>query len=70
MRIIDNISELGEVKKGCVLTIGNFDGVHIGHQVILTAAKKTAAQRKAKLTVLTFEPHPAAILHPEKAPGE
>lgn len=67
MRIVEAISDFG--KKGCVLTIGNFDGVHIGHREILTAAKRIAAQRKTELVVLTFEPHPVAILHPEKSPG-
>ncbi|GAG08941.1 unnamed protein product, partial [marine sediment metagenome] len=69
MRIIDNISDLGEVKKGCVLTIGNFDGVHIGHQVILTAAQKNAGQRKTELVAMTFAPHPVALLHSQKALG-
>ncbi len=67
MRIVETISQFR--KKGSVLTIGNYDGVHIGHQEILTAAKRTAAQRGADLVVMTFEPHPVAILHPEKAPG-
>ena len=68
MRIIEAISDIERIKKGCVLTIGNFDGVHIGHQQILTAAKRIATQRAAELIVMTFEPHPVAILHPEKAP--
>ncbi|UCE99281.1 MAG: bifunctional riboflavin kinase/FAD synthetase [Planctomycetota bacterium] len=69
MKIIETTSDLKKIKPGCVLTIGNFDGVHIGHQVILANAKKNAAKRKAQLIVLTFEPHPVAILHPEKAPA-
>ena len=67
MRIVE--TAMGLEKKGCVLTIGNFDGVHIGHQEILAAGKRIAAQKAAELAVLTFEPHPVAILHPEKAPG-
>ncbi len=69
MTIIETTSALEKTKKGCVLTIGNFDGVHIGHQQILTAAKKTAAQKQAQLVVMTFEPHPVAVLQPEKRPG-
>ena len=72
MKIVQTTSGLAEfakVEKGCVLTVGNFDGVHLGHQEILTAAKQTAAERRAELVVMTFEPHPLAILHPEKAPG-
>ena len=69
MKIVETISDLDKIKKGCVVTIGNFDGVHIGHQEILTAAKQTAAEKTTELVVMTFQPHPVAILHPEKAPG-
>jgi riboflavin kinase/FMN adenylyltransferase len=69
MQIIRTELELGKIRSGAVLTIGNFDGVHIGHQAILSAAKQTAVQRKSKLVVMTFEPHPLAILHPQKKIG-
>ncbi len=52
-----------------MLTIGNFDGVHLGHQQILVAASKAAAERAVPLVVMTFEPHPLAVLRPEIAPG-
>ena len=68
MRIIETISGLEKIRKGCVLTIGNFDGVHIGHQEILTAAEKIAAEEETDLTVLTFDPHPVAVLHSQKKP--
>jgi riboflavin kinase/FMN adenylyltransferase len=57
------------VEKGSVLTIGNFDGVHLGHQEIISLARKLADQRNSELVLMTFEPHPVAILYPEKAPG-
>lgn len=69
MQRISDISQIKTISKGCVLTIGNFDGVHRGHQQILTAAKQAAADRGAKLLAMTFEPHPVAIVRPEKAPG-
>jgi riboflavin kinase/FMN adenylyltransferase len=69
MRIIRAVSELGQTAKGCVLTIGNFDGVHLGHQAILAAAKQAADQRRTQLVAMTFEPHPVAVLHRERAPG-
>ena len=58
----------------CALTIGNFDGVHRGHQAMLALLKSEAQQRGVPSCVLTFEPHPrdhfAAILHkPELAPA-
>ncbi len=52
-----------------MLTIGNFDGVHLGHQEILVAARQTAAKRRAELVVMTFEPHPLAVLRPQEKPG-
>ena len=72
MKIIEatsGLAELAKVRKGCVLTIGNFDGVHIGHQEILAAARQAAARRAVELTVMTFEPHPLAVLHTEKSFG-
>jgi riboflavin kinase/FMN adenylyltransferase len=68
MKIMQTISDLQKIKKGCVLTIGNFDGVHLGHQEILSAAKNAAIRRKTELLVMTFEPHPVAILYPDRAP--
>jgi len=79
MKIIESISDVKKIGKGCVLTIGNFDGVHLGHKEILIAARKIANKRNtqlvrrslagAGLVAMTFEPHPLAILHPEKPLG-
>jgi len=68
MRTIE-ISERNRLPHSCVLTIGNFDGVHLGHQAILKAARKAAARKKTELAAMTFDPHPVAILQPEKNPG-
>lgn len=69
MKVLKSLSEFGRIRKGCVLTIGNFDGVHIGHQEILRTARSLAADCGAEMVVMTFEPHPVAVLYPEKAPG-
>ena len=69
MRTLTQRTEFGQVRQGCVLTIGNFDGVHLGHQEIFRTARRIARERGAEMVVMTFEPHPVAILHPEKAPG-
>ncbi len=53
---------------GVVLTIGNFDGVHRGHQVILATARGRADRSGNQLVVMTFDPHPSAVLKPEHAP--
>ena len=67
METIETTRNLEAVKKGRVLTIGNFDGVHLGHQEILTIAKQTAVQKATELIVMTFEPHPLAVLYPQKS---
>jgi riboflavin kinase/FMN adenylyltransferase len=51
------------------LTIGNYDGVHLGHRAILRAAQEHAARIAGELVVLTFEPHPLAVLAPQRAPA-
>ncbi|MGA1980787.1 MAG: riboflavin biosynthesis protein RibF [Sedimentisphaerales bacterium] len=69
MQIIKTESELEKIRAGAVLTIGNFDGVHTGHQAILSAAKRIAVQKQTELVVMTFQPHPLSVLNPKKAPG-
>ena len=51
-----------------VVTIGNFDGVHLGHQHVVRRAGEDARERRAELVVVTFDPHPFAVLRPEHAP--
>jgi len=55
-------------ERGCVLSIGNFDGVHRGHQVILSALRKYAAALNVPAVAMTFEPHPAVLLKPGSTP--
>ncbi len=69
VEVTSGLAELATVQKGCVLTIGNFDGVHMGHQEILNAAKQTASENQTQLLVMTFEPHPLSVLNPHKKPG-
>ena len=52
-----------------VLTIGNFDGVHRGHQHLLRKLQQRATELNAPTLVVTFEPHPIAVLRPEHAPS-
>lgn len=51
-----------------VVTVGNFDGVHLGHQHVIRRAREDADARAATLVVVTFDPHPFAVLRPEHAP--
>ena len=65
------VDRLGESRSETVLTIGNFDGVHVGHQKILREVVERAAAAAAELlpAVLTFYPHPARVLRPQQAPS-
>lgn len=55
--------------KRSVISIGNFDGVHLAHRAILSHARKLADQHDARVVVLTFDPHPAAVLRPDARPA-
>ena len=52
-----------------VVTLGNFDGVHRGHREVLTRVVREAADRGALPVAVTFEPHPIAVLYPDRAPA-
>lgn len=65
-------SDLSDVPSGfgpSALTIGNFDGVHLGHQEVLGRLVRAAHDRGLAAVAITFEPHPLAVLHPDRAPA-
>jgi riboflavin kinase/FMN adenylyltransferase len=53
---------------GSAVTIGFFDGVHLGHQVVIGEVRRLAAELGAQSAVITFDPHPATVVRPESAP--
>ncbi len=53
---------------GCVVTVGNFDGVHLGHAAIVARLRAAADRHGVPAVALTFDPHPASVLRPETAP--
>lgn len=57
-----------EIQRPTVLTLGVFDGLHLGHQLIVRTVAERARAIGAFPTVITFDPHPRAVLHPESAP--
>ena len=57
-----------EILRPTVLTLGVFDGLHLGHQLIMRTVVERANAVGAVPTVITFDPHPRAVLHPESAP--
>jgi len=65
MTIYNNINEFSSTDN-TILTIGTFDGVHLGHQKVLERLTNTAIENNLKSTVLTFFPHPRTILNPDK----
>lgn len=66
MEIINGIENLRRSLKNPVVTLGNFDGVHLGHQRIFKRVKEEATRLCGEAMVITFEPHPLKVLAPER----
>ncbi|HYH71589.1 MAG TPA: bifunctional riboflavin kinase/FAD synthetase [Nocardioides sp.] len=61
-------SETPAALRPCVLTLGNFDGVHRGHRAVLNALVDAGHRLSLPAVAITFDPHPVAVLHPGQAP--
>jgi riboflavin kinase / FMN adenylyltransferase len=68
MRVVRDLEQLGEPLRSSVLSIGNFDGVHVAHQQLLRRVVEDARAAGAVAAVCTLDPHPLKILRPEAAP--
>ena len=68
MRRFRDLGDLGPGDRGAAVAMGNFDGVHLGHQSVLALAHAAAAELDAPLGVVTFEPHPRSFFAPDAAP--
>jgi riboflavin kinase/FMN adenylyltransferase len=68
MELVRGHHQIAERHRGCVLTIGNYDGVHLGHQKMIAALKRHAAGTGVKSTVLVFEPSSKEFIDPAGAP--
>jgi riboflavin kinase / FMN adenylyltransferase len=64
MKIFRHYDEVPGALKGAVVAVGNFDGVHLGHQALIAEARRQAKERGRPLAVLAFEPHPAEFFRP------
>ncbi len=64
MKVYNSLDEFEKVANG-VITIGTFDGVHIGHQRIISSLKQLAAEKNGETIVLTLFPHPRMVLFPD-----
>jgi riboflavin kinase / FMN adenylyltransferase len=66
MRVVHSLEDLTSAPS--VLTIGTFDGVHLGHQRLIGTVVERARERGVRAVVLTFDPHPRAVLAPQSTP--
>ncbi|HEY5917244.1 MAG TPA: adenylyltransferase/cytidyltransferase family protein, partial [Chryseolinea sp.] len=64
MKIYHGIEDFTRLQYA-VVTSGTFDGVHVGHQKILSRLREAAARNDGETVVITFWPHPRLVLHPE-----
>jgi len=65
VQIFSSIPNLSSAKNKSIITIGTFDGVHMGHKVILDRLNKISSRQKGKSILITFFPHPRHVLHKE-----
>ena len=68
MQIWRSLEEIVHPPANAVLTIGNFDGLHLGHRHIIDLLRKASAQMNGTSVALTFDPHPSRVLAPQRAP--
>src|SRR5579864_6025266 len=68
MRVFRDLGELPADLGRTVVSIGNFDGLHRAHQLVLGRVAERARELKARSLAVTFDPHPLRVLRPEQAP--
>jgi riboflavin kinase/FMN adenylyltransferase len=66
--MLSSARALPRLSLGAVMTVGTFDGVHLGHRAILSRVVRRAAERSLPSVLVTFEPHPLEIVNPSAAP--
>jgi len=69
MQLIRGIKGWGARGAGCAVTIGTYDGLHLGHQALLARLKEHAARLQSAAVLLTFEPMPREFLAPAAPPA-
>ena len=69
MELVRGRHNLRPRHRGCAVTIGNFDGVHLGHQAVIEQLMTRARSLGVPGCVVTFEPHPREFFAPERAPA-
>ncbi len=69
MRVLRSIEGLAEIQGPVVIAAGVFDGMHLGHQAVLSEALRESKKIGATAVALTFDPHPTTVLRPDAVPG-
>src|SRR5260221_6595174 len=68
MELVRGLKNVSQRHQGCVLTVGNYDGVHLGHQRMIGVLRQRAAELRSTATVLVFEPSSREFIDPAGAP--
>lgn len=68
MLVINDLRQIHKLEKQCVVALGTFDGLHVGHQDVINVARRQARQRGHLLAVFTFQNHPLELICPERVP--
>ncbi len=68
MRVTTDLSLLPFSDQGSVVTVGAYDGMHLGHRAVVAEVRRLAAERELRSVVVTFDRHPASVVRPESAP--
>lgn len=70
MLVLNDPLKQTDLPRGCVATIGNFDGLHVGHQAIIHGVIERARELGVPSAVITFNPHPLSIVAPDRVPKQ
>src|SRR3954447_16681648 len=68
MEVLTDMAACPRPEQGCVVTIGAYDGVHLGHRALIGRVRTMAAELGAASAVVTFDRHPATVVRPDSAP--
>jgi riboflavin kinase/FMN adenylyltransferase len=68
MELVRDVGACAPPSAGSVVTIGAYDGVHLGHQVVIAEVRRRAEELGISSAVVTFDRHPASVVRPESAP--
>lgn len=70
MRVFAGSESVEGRTRGCILTVGNFDGLHLGHQALIESVTRRASELGRPAGLYTFDPHPRRVLYPDSAPPQ